>query len=604
MGVEQRINRADNVLHQFVGAFVDELARSGLSQVCLCPGSRSAPLALLFRQHPAIRVWTHLDERSAAFFALGMAKARREPVAVLSTSGTAAVNFAPAVVEAHYARVPLLVLTADRPPELQGVGAPQTIDQLRLYGPHVKWFVAMPLPETSEEAIRYARTVACRAMASARSDGAGPVHLNFPFREPLIPLGAGPPPFARDRGPSRDAYVRVEQAARRPQSGDLAQLAAALRATRRGLIICGPQDEPEFPAAVVRLAQELDFPLLADPLSQVRCGPHHSPLVIDSYDAFLRDEEIAQALVPEVVLRFGATPTSKPLTAFMQRHSRCRQLLIDDGNGWNDPALIASDVLHADPRSLCEALLAALCSSSEKPDREATSEWTKRWQRVAGQARAALQDGLKAVPGLSEPRVFAELAGLLPEGSTLFAGSSMPVRDLDSFFPGSQHSIRFLSNRGANGIDGVVSSALGASTASPDPLVLVIGDLSFYHDMNGLLAAKQYDLQATIVLLNNDGGGIFSFLPQADYPEHFEELFGTPHGLDFAFAAAMYGLAYHRVDSWGAFRKAVRQGLASAGVTLVEVRTDRRANAQLHRHLWQAVSRSLSAVGQGDTAAT
>ena len=589
---------AGQALHEFVGAFVDELARSGVAHVCLCPGSRSTPLALLLRNHPAIRVWTHLDERSAGFFALGMAKALRAPVAVLSTSGTAAVNFAPAVIEAYYARVPLLVLTADRPPELRDVGANQTIDQIRLYGSHVKWSVEMMLPEVTPEALRYARAVACRAAATARSDAAGPVHINFPFREPLIPAG-GALPLGRDGAfaPVDEGApaIGVSQAPRRPDPADLAPLATELRAASRGLIICGPQDDPEFPQAVARLAEELSFPLLADPLSQVRCGPHHGPLVIDSYDAFLRDEATAAALAPEVVLRFGATPVSKALLLYLQRHAGCRQIVIDSGDRWIDPALTASDMLYADPRSFCQALLAALQSSRPRSERQTISQWASRWQRTARQAGDALRRRLADEPGLSEPGVFAELAELLPAGATLFAGNSMPVRDLDTCLPGAPRPIRFLANRGASGIDGVVSTALGVSAATTDPLVLVIGDLSFYHDMNGLLAAGRHHLSATIVLLNNDGGGIFSFLPQADESEHFEELFGTPHGLDFRPAAELYGLTYRLVEGRDDLRAALRGSIGSPGVSLVEVRSDRRANVRLHRELWAAASEAVRA---------
>ena len=582
-------------LRLFVGAFVEELARSGVAHACICPGSRSTPLALLLRRHPTIKVWTHLDERSAAYFALGMAKALREPVVVVSTSGTAAVNFAPAVVEAYFARVPLLLLTADRPPELRDVGAPQTIDQVRLYGSHAKWFLEMMLPEASSQAIRFARTAACRAVATARSDAAGPVHVNFPFREPLIPDG-GPAPERDAKVSQRDdesPYVSVEEAPRRPDAAGLAPLAAELRAAKRGLIVCGPQDDPRFPEAVARLAADLGYPLLADPLSQVRCGPHHGPIVIDSYDAFLRDEETARALAPDVVLRFGATPVSKPLLLYLQRHGRCRQILVGGGDGWGDPGLTASEALRADPRSLCEALVGALQPAGQVQGADTPSHWAARWQEVAEMARAALTSRLGEEPGMSEPGVFAELAGILPDGALLFAGNSMPVRDLDAFFPGAKRPVRFLANRGASGIDGVVSTALGASAAVSGPMVLVTGDISLYHDMNGLLAAGRHGLQATIVLLHNDGGGIFSFLPQADDPEHFEELFGAPHGLDFGHAATMYGLSYQRVDSWKGFRSAVRQSMGSPGVGLVEVRTERSANARLHRELWDGVSRAV-----------
>ncbi|MBI4570485.1 MAG: 2-succinyl-5-enolpyruvyl-6-hydroxy-3-cyclohexene-1-carboxylic-acid synthase [Chloroflexi bacterium] len=588
----QRRLTAGGVLHAFVSAFVDELARSAVVHACVCPGSRSTPLALLLRKHPGIKVWMHLDERSAAFFALGMAKARRQPVAVVSTSGTAAVNFAPAVVEAYYARVPLIVLTADRPPELRDVGANQTIDQVRLYGSHVKWSVEMPLPESSEEAIRYARVLACRAAATARDGKPGPVHLNFPFREPLIPTGAQ---ASRGARATRLPNVAVSEAPRRPAPAELAPLAAELRSRPRGLIVCGPQDDPSFPSAAVQLAERLGYPVLADPLSQVRCGPHRGPLVIDSYDAFLRDPELAQELAPDVVLRFGATPTSKALLQYLERHACSRQILVDGGDGWNDPDLVASDLLRADARSLCEALLAGVPPAARERSLDGRSDWLERWVRIGQGTRAALQERLAAEPGLSEPRVFSELAELLPDGATLFAGNSMPVRDLDAFLPGGRRPLCFLANRGASGIDGVVSSALGVNAVSVGPLVLVIGDLSFYHDMNGLLAANRYGLSATILLLNNDGGGIFSFLPQADNPEHFEELFGTPHGLDFRHVAELYGLDYRLIDGWETFRSAVRASIAAPAVTLLEVRTDRRANVALHRDLWGTVSEALRA---------
>jgi 2-succinyl-5-enolpyruvyl-6-hydroxy-3-cyclohexene-1-carboxylate synthase len=595
---------------------VDELARSGVSHACVCPGARSTPLALLLRQHAAIRVWTHLDERSAAFFALGMAKAGREPVVVVSTSGTAAVNFAPAVVEAYYARVPLLVLTADRPPELRYVGALQTIDQLALYGSHVKWFVEMALPERSADAVRYARTIACRAIATARSDAAGPVHVNFPFREPLIPASPGGHSIdhrtadadgrSKHDGPASLPdrclpYLTLRQSRRRPDPDAIADLATELRAIRRGLIVCGPQDDPHFATAVAQVAAELCFPILADPLSLVRCGPHHGRLIIDSYDLFLRDEETVSTLRPEIILRFGAVPASKPLANYLQRHAGCRQLLVDvgladGGAGWNDPTLSASDALQTHPGSFCEALLAALRAPAAATTRAtlAPSEWADRWAETGERAWAAARRRLEAEPNVSEPSVFMELADLLPAGATLFVGNSMPIRDLDGFFPGHARSIRILANRGASGIDGVVSSALGVSAVAPGPVVLVIGDLSFYHDMNGLLAARRHDLTVTIVLLNNDGGGIFSFLPQGDEvdAEHFEELFGASHGLDFRPAAALYGLAYRRVLGRAEFRSAIDEALGCSGVSLIEVATNRQANAELHRDLWRAAAGS------------
>lgn len=575
------------VLHAYVGAFVDELVRAGLTDVCLAPGSRSAPLAYLFAARPDLKLWTHLDERSAGFFALGLAKATRRPVALICTSGTAAANFLPAVVEARLARVPLLVLTADRPPELRDTGAPQTIDQVRLYGGFAKWFGEMLLPEATPDALRYVRTVAGRAWALALEAPAGAVHLNFPFREPLIPTPPDPPAADVARAEGRP-YVAVAPAVRAPEPTAVAALAAELAGIERGLIVAGPQTDPALPEAVTRLAEALGYPVLADPLSQVRCGPHDRRNIVDAYDAFLRHPATVEALTPDVILRCGAMPTSKPALQYLQRYQDVRQILIDVGGEWPDPSRLAAQVLSADPVLACNALSAALGG----PPRMGESAWRARWQTVNACTRAAIARQVSAFAETFEGRVFTELAECLPDGATVFASSSMPVRDLDTFFPGSDRRRLFLANRGANGIDGVVSSALGAAAGTPGPLVLVIGDVALYHDLNGLLAARRHGLNATLILINNDGGGIFSFLPQAAHPENFELLFGTPHGLDFRPAAELYGAAYYRPADWAEFRAAVQAG-RPGGLTIVEVRTRRDANVTMHREVWKAVAAGL-----------
>jgi 2-succinyl-5-enolpyruvyl-6-hydroxy-3-cyclohexene-1-carboxylate synthase len=579
-----------------VGAFVDELVRGGVRDFCVCPGSRSTPLALTIARHPSAKLWMHLDERSAGFFALGLAKMSRAPVALVCTSGTAAANFLPAVIEAHFARVPLVVLTADRPHELRGVGAPQTIDQINLFGTHAKWFLDMAEPDAAPEMLRYVRTVAGRAVATALRGPAGPVHINCPYREPLMPDAqlAASAPAARDAG---RPYVAVSAGPRAPDPALVARLAAELAQIERGLIVCGAQDDPALAEQLARLAQALGYPILADPLAGLRCGPHDHALVIDAYDAFLRDAAFAEHFAPEVVLRVGAMPVSKPLLQYLQRHPSCRQIVADGDGGWNEPTLLASDIVHADARLLCAALLDHL---SEKGQAE-TSRWAATWRAAQARTRAAIADHLGAIGELFEGKVFAELAALLPEEAILYAGNSMPIRDLDTFFPGGERPTRLLGNRGANGIDGVVSSALGASAAGAGPTVLVIGDLSFYHDSNGLLAAKLHGLNLTIVLLNNDGGGIFSFLPQAADPEHFEQLFGTPHGLDFQPLAQMYGACYTRVASWEAFRAAVRGGLARGGLQIVEVPTARDRNVTLHREFWPLVSAAVAPLAAQST---
>src|SRR5574341_1144365 len=350
----------DQSAYLYIGAFVDELSRAGVKHVCFCPGSRSAPLAMRLAGHPGFRLWQHLDERSAAFFALGMAKAQRQPVVLLCTSGTAAANFFPAVVEAHYACVPLVVLTADRPPELRDFGAPQTIDQIKMYGPYAKWFVEMALPEATADVLRYARTVACRAVAEAAAPPAGVVHLNFPFREPLVPVPAEAS-FGEDAREAFEGradgrpYAVLTSGPRITDPKTIETLASELSHITPGLIIAGPQTDPDFPKAVAQLGAAFGYPILADPLSGVRCGPHARDHVIDAYDAFLRDSNVVERLAPGVILRFGAMPTSKPVLQYLQRYPGVRQLLVGE-DGWRDAASLASDVIHADARLFCAAL--------------------------------------------------------------------------------------------------------------------------------------------------------------------------------------------------------------------------------------------------------
>lgn len=591
----------DRAAFAYVGAFVDELARAGVRHVCIAPGSRSTPLALTIATHPRLRTWMHVDERSAGFFALGLARALGEPVALLCTSGTAAANFLPAVVEAHSACIPLLVLTADRPPELRDVGAAQTIDQNRLFGAHAKWFVEVALPDESPPLLRYARILAARAAAFAAATPAGPVHLNFPFREPLVPVPIAPPfELAPDdvlawQGRAGGApWVTVTDAPACLRAMDVRRLATQLREARRPLIVCGPQPDGALAAPLGALALAVGAPLLADPLSQLRWGAHERAAVIDRYDAALRHDATAASLVPDFMLRIGGVPTSKTLLEYLRRHASV-PLVVVDAARWPDPTLLATEVVHTEPRLLCEQLVGLLRDAPAGG--EAGAAWLAEWRRVNDTTGAALERYTCALDEPFEGRALADVVASLPAGATLFVSSSMPVRDLDAFGAGDARAIRVLANRGANGIDGVVSSALGAAAAAREtgggPLVLVIGDLALYHDMNGLLAAKLHGLDATVVVLNNDGGGIFSFLPQAADATHFERLFGTPHGLEFEPVAALYGAHYHRAHDGPTLRDGVEAGIAGRGLHIVELRTNRARNVVLHREAWAAVAAAL-----------
>ena len=589
----------ENRNYAYSGAFVDELARCGLRHVCICPGSRSSPLTISLARHPKLKTWVHLDERSASFFALGMSKALGEPVGLVCTSGTASANFLPAVVEARYAEVPLLVLTSDRPPEMWEWRAPQTIDQTGIYGSHAKWSVNMVTPEVNPELLRYVRSLACRVYATAVATPAGPVHVNAPFREPLTPIGApgdfpkgieqAAPEAWQGRSDGRP-FFQASSGEVSPDPTVLRRLAADLRNVEQGIILCGPSSTPDFPTRVTQLAARLGYPVLADPLSQVRAGRHDKSLVVANYDTFLKDPSVASSLEPYLVLRFGDLPLSRPLTIFLENAQSARQIVVRSAN-WSDPGHQASDIIHAEPSLVCQGLSRSLGEA------KATTTWLKEWLRVESTVNAAVDAHMEELDELFEGKIFRELAELLPESGTIFAGNSMPVRDLDTFFPPTDKAVLCMGNRGANGIDGVVSTALGASTHGSGPLVLVLGDLSFYHDMNGLLAAKRYHLNATIIAINNDGGGIFSFLPQADYPDVFEEYFGTPHGLEFRSAAKLYGLPYTKVASWREFRAAVIQSLTSPKTAIIEVPGNRARNVELHRQLCTAVIQILHQKG-------
>ena len=589
--------KPENRNYLFAGAFVDELVRSGLRHVCICPGSRSSPLTISFARNSPVKTWVHLDERSAGFFALGMAKALSEPVALVCTSGTAAANLFPAVVEARYSCTPLLVLTSDRPPELLGWGASQTILQSRMYGVHAKWTLDLPAPEITADLLRYVRATACRAFATAAARPAGPVHINLPFRDPLAPeevpqdmaLGSSEEdPVAWSGRPDGSPFLQASVDPMPTGVGDIEALTSELRGIERGIIVCGPQWAQGFPNAVTCLARVLGYPVLADPLSQVRCGQQHLESVIDNYDIFLRDIELVTHLVPEVVLRFGATPISKPLAQFLERHRSVRHILVKDA-GWHDPSHLASEAIDADPTRFCRELTSKIDAKSP------STAWLEEWRSIRCYTKDAVEKSLRDTTELFEGKVFSKLSGLLPEKAVLFAGNSMPIRDMDAFLPTTTKSVWCMANRGASGIDGVVSTALGVSAVADNAVVLVLGDLSLYHDMNGLYAAKRHNLRATIIVLNNDGGGVFSFLPQARYPEVFEEYFGTPHGMNFKAAAQMYGLGYSKVQSWDEFRQSVSRGLSASATTIVEVPGNRAKNVELHRCVWSTASEALRA---------
>jgi 2-succinyl-5-enolpyruvyl-6-hydroxy-3-cyclohexene-1-carboxylate synthase len=562
-------------VHVLLRAFADELTRCGLRAACTSPGSRSTPLMLALARQPGIQAFSHVDERSSAFFALGHAKASGRPVALACTSGTAGAHYAPAVIEAYEARVPLIVLTADRPPELREVGAGQTIDQIKLFGSAAKWFFEVGDHEASPDRLRWMRTLACRAYWTAVTGRPGPVHLNFPLREPLVPDGELPSDDS-GRPDGRPFVTRMAPVAQLAPDA-LQGVAEIVAATPRGVIVSGREERtPDLPAAVEAFGAAVGYPVLADPLGGARRG---SP-AIAHYDALLRDEGFAADHRPDLVIRIGDLPTSKPLRAWL-RTLDATQVAIDPDGAWQDPDALVDLSLGLDPAS---TLFALANLGRRTPD----ADWLRGWRDADAAAVRAIDVTLGE--GLSEPRVAAELGAILPAQAIVFVSSSMPVRDVETFFPAREDPPRVLSNRGANGIDGLISTAYGVAATRQGPVVLLIGDVALAHDIGGLLIGRRHGIPLTVVAVDNGGGGIFDFLPVASQTDVFEEHVATPTGLDLAQAAALYGARHVPVTTVDELRRGLEDAEAT---TILHVRTDRAENVTLHRRVWSAVSAAL-----------
>jgi 2-succinyl-5-enolpyruvyl-6-hydroxy-3-cyclohexene-1-carboxylate synthase len=553
-------------------ALADELVRCGMTHAVTCPGSRNAPLIYALAETEGLHAVSVLDERSAGFMALGIAKASGRPVAITCTSGTAAANLMPAVVEAYEARVPLIVLTADRPPELRDTGAGQAIDQIKLYGSAAKWFVEAGNHEPGRDAAIYHRALACRAWATAAGGRPGPVHLNFPLREPLAP---SPEDLTAEDWEGRSGgkpWVEFWQ----PPASAAAGLAADI-AHPRAVLVCGPGTDLAAIEPATALAAATGWPILAEPTSGLRCGAHDRSHVIAHYDVLLRDERWADAHLPQLAIRIGDTPTSKPLRAWL---AKTEQLVLDPYATWHEPTRAAQWIAAADP-AFTFAELVEMIAVPKAP------RWLEEWRAADELVTPALGEAADPL----EPKIWAALATSLPDAATVWVSSSMPIRDVETFFPSVSNSIRFLANRGANGIDGVVSSAAGAALAAGGRAWLLTGELALLHDLGGLLAASRAGAELTIVCANNGGGNIFDFLPLAQHGagETFEHHVITPSGVDLAQVAALAGMQ-HRTASTP---DEVREATAEPG--LVEIRTEREGNVRAHREIYARVGDRLSA---------
>jgi len=554
----------------WASVLVETLVRAGVRQAVVSPGSRSTPLTVALAAHPEIEAIPVLDERSAAFFALGLAKQRLTPTVLVCTSGTAAANYFPAVIEANMSGVPLVLLTADRPPELRDCASGQTIDQLKLFGGYVTFFHELGLPAATPLALRYLRQTVLQAVGRARGPVPGPVHLNLPFRDPLPPIvdpAVAPVAQALDW----EQFFGATDAA---PVGVPAGVELPLRPDVHGIIVVGPAqpgDPTEYVASVGEIARRLGWPVLADPLSPVRYHSASVPTLVTTYDLVLRNPEAAERLKPEAVLCLGGWPTSKGLRAWVER-SEAKIWLVNESAG-------NRDALHGRTQNLVIApsALATILPESSDPN-----GYQRMWARYEQQMRPLLDAKLDAESEMFEMKAVWLLAQHLPPETPLFVANSMPVRDAEYVVPGADRHVRPLCNRGANGIDGTLSSALGAAHGTGKPTVLLTGDLALLHDTNGFLLKPKLKTSLTIVLINNRGGGIFDHLPVSQFEPPFEQFFATPQEADFGQLALAYGVEHTSIYDWAHFTDLIGY-LPETGMRILELHTDRKRDAATRR---------------------
>jgi len=543
---------------RWAATIIGTLASRGVKHFVVAPGSRSTPLALAVADRSDVKCWSVIDERAAAFFALGLAKSTNSPAAIICTSGSAGAHFLPAVMEAKEGATPLVILTADRPWELHGFGAPQTIAQVGMFGRYVLGAEAFPTPD--EDALAHVPAVIAKLLALGR----GPVHLNAPFREPLAsPDGSAGPVI----NPIATRHVTSQRIA------DLRDVKAAIALAKRGVIVCGPRErDDDFGAFIHKLSAQTNFPVLAEASSNARFGFEGT---IALTDALLRNPRFNEMMKPDVVLRFGGGLTPKIPQQWLDASNATQFHFTDDG-------------FQFDPLHRATALLPftkELTGDNARPEQR---EYFGYWQRAQEQALTTLAKN----EAFTEPFIAREFIASCPADTQVFFSSSMPIRDVDAFATSAQ-KLRVFVNRGVNGIDGITSTALGVAAGTGKPTALLIGDVALLHDLHAWLIARKHAIKLTVVVVNNDGGGIFYFLPVAERTPHFETLFGTPHGADFTHVAALAGAKLHRPEDMNSFRDAMKTSL-TGGLHLIEVRTDRRTNVDAHRVLFARLSEALS----------
>lgn len=569
-------NQSD-VTH-YLQSFIEGVISSGVEQAVISPGSRSTPLALLLHRQEKIETFIEVDERSAAFFALGLSKASRKPVVLLCTSGTAAANYYPAICEANASHIPLIVLTTDRPHELRQVGAPQAMDQFHLFQSHVKSFIEMALPEGTKDMLDYAYWQGMRAVDTACHMPEGPIHLNFPLREPLLP----------ELNQSLVIEKTTEIITGKKQLSE-EQLTKCINAWqgKRGVLVIGGSHTPEEAKVFVELAETLNWPILSDPLANIISCGKNSRLVMSYTDLFIQEVDMID--YPEVVVRFGLLPISKNVMFWLQSLKETETMIyfIDETGEWQDQLKQAQVAIQTEEHSFVQALI-------DKIEIKTSDSWCSQWIDWQEITEEYIKN-LGEITTLNETSASILVHKKMAADGQLFVSNSNAIRFLDRFSKAENNHYQLFGNRGINGIDGIVSTALGMCATNPDRQnVLLIGDLAMYHDMNGLLLAKRYHLPLTIVLLNNNGGGIFSFLSQRQLEvEDFEAIFGTPIDLEFSFVAQLYDAEYVKAESLEQLDLLLEATQKQPKFQLIEVAGDRQENVLLYEKIIEGLKETL-----------
>lgn len=561
---------------------VETLVRCGVTQAVCSPGSRCTPLTIALARHAGVEAVPVLDERSAAFFALGLAKQARRPVVLVCTSGTAGANYFPAIIEAKESGVPLIVITADRPPEMRECASGQTIDQQKLFGAYVNWYHEFAVPEALVERLRYLRQTVAHACARATGAMRGPVHLNAPFRDPLPPIEDGSAAGLKGKI-GAEFFEHLDAPCAK------VKISATQRmTTARGLIVagaCAPADVTYYVTKLRELAGFLGWPVLVDALSPARHHAMPGVVRVSAYDAILRSERATRELAPRMVLCLGNWPTSKVLRGWLET-SQVETVLVSATE-------TNRDALHGRTRQIVMAAENFTVASGGAAD----ASYTQAWSKAEAAARAELDGALETTTEFFEAKAAWLLARHLPAGTPLMVANSMPVRDLEYVWPATERATRVFFSRGANGIDGTLSTAMGIAHGNGKPAVLLTGDLALLHDANGFLLRPKLRGSLTIVLINNEGGGIFEHLPVATFDPPFEEYFATPQQVSFETLCAAHGVEHVAVRDWAQFAELVAQ-LPVSGVRVLEVRTDRKRDAGARKKLFaQAALAAERALG-------